>query len=272
MTRVLILVIRKVLRMAGNKENMKQAMKELLGLVGIGSEGGKERRHEEEPPVEREIDLKQEQQEVAQTMEKGFFKSGASQPEEKRSGGFFHREEEPPMETVFPFSAPEHSAPERPAAPGFTPNPAMTVISAGTSMFGDIRAEGTVEVHGKLKGNLEATGNVRVTGKVLGDVKGDCVELVGCAVQGNITAAATLHIDASTIVVGDIVAADLVTDGKVKGSVQVEHSASFQKNAVLAGNVTAALVSMSEGAKIQGTVRISEDSETNALFGDKLEI
>lgn len=232
---------------------MKQAMKELLGLVGIGPEddGDADRVFLEN----EEIESAPEEQEVEETMERGYFEDGARMD----SKGFVRHED-----------STDFGGDSARQFPTFGAN--VTVISAGTSMFGDIRSEGAVEVRGKLKGNLEATGNVRITGKVLGDVKGDSVELVNCAVQGNITATASVHIDESTIVVGDIVAADLVTDGKVKGNVQVEHTAAFQKNAVLAGNVTAALVSMSEGAKIQGTVRISEDNETNALFGDKLEI
>lgn len=254
--------------MAGNKENMKQAMKELLGLVGLGPEGGGGELNPEQvrdaAGAAASVDLKQQQQEVAETVEKGFF-GGRDRQDERH---FDPREEETVRESA-PFGAMGF---ETPAAPTFAPDASTTVISTGTSLFGDIRSEGTVEVHGKLKGNLEATGSVRITGKVLGDVKGDCVVLAGCAVQGNITATATVRIDQSTVVVGDIVADSLVTDGKVKGNVQVEHTAAFQKNAVLAGNVAAGLVSMCEGAKVQGSVRISQDSETNSLFGENLDI
>lgn len=241
--------------MADTKGNMKQAMRELLGLVGIGPEGDKDKDMEEETVAAAENIV--QEQEVSETVDRKFFGGSAAQPEESRLfGDEFHSESE--------FTVPD--------APVFTPAANGTVISAGTSIFGDIRSEGVVEIHGKLKGDLEATGNVRITGKVLGDVKGDTVVLSGCAVQGNVTAASNLRIDAGTVVVGDIIAMDLLTDGKVKGNVKVEKSASFQKNAVLAGNVTAALVSMCEGAKIQGTVRISEDSDTNALFGENLDI
>ncbi len=237
-----------------NKDNMKQAMKELLGLVGIG---------DQEPEQTEEISLDQQQQEVAAVMEKEF---GAGTEQKRFAGGFIRREE-----PVAPPSADDDSGLGGMSAPGAI-RVTGTVIAAGTSIFGDIRAEGDVEIQGKLKGNLEAAGNVRITGKVLGDVKGDAVELVSCAVQGNITAASRLRIDQGSIVVGDLAAAELVTDGKVKGSVQVTGSASFQQNAVLAGNVSASLVSMSAGAMVQGTVRIAQSSETSALFGDDLDI
>lgn len=254
--------------MAGNKENMKQAMKELLGLVGIGPEADKE--PAQEPEAGTETGHEEIVQEVTETVGKDF---GTGEGQREERGGFFRRREEEPVRDYGgapAFDALRDLEPPKPAQEGSSPN--LTVISEGTSLFGDIRSEGDVEVRGKLKGNLEATGRVRVTGKVLGDVKGDSVVLIGCAIQGNITAAASVKMDKDTIVVGDIVAGDLVTDGKVKGSVQVERSAAFQSSAVLAGNVTASLVSMCEGAKVQGTVRISEDSETNALFGENLDI
>lgn len=236
-----------------NKENMRQAMKELLGLVGISES--------REETAERGPEQKEERQEVTADMEKGVG------TEEKRfAGGFFRQDPAPagPVADIF--------APAEEMGDPYALRVRGTVIAAGTSVFGDIRAEGDVEVQGKLKGNLEAVGNVRITGKVLGDVKGDSIELVSCAVQGNITAASRLIIDQGSIVVGDLMAAELVTDGKVKGSVQVSGSATFEKRAVLAGNVSASLVSMSQGAKIQGAVRIAQESETNALFGEDLDI
>ncbi len=260
--------------MAGSKDNMKQAMRELLNMVGIGPEADKDENQElvgmeamettafepeytevvevQEPVFESVSVTEVQEQEVAQPVEtKRFGRTNRYQQEESR---LF--EEELMTNT----------------APVASVNSDITVISAETSIFGGIQSKGVVEIHGKLKGNLEAAGNVRITGKVLGDVKGDNVVLSGCAVQGSITATSSLRIDEGTVVVGDIITADLIVDGKVKGNLLVEHSASFQKSAVLLGNVTAALVSMNEGARIQGTVCVSTTEDTSTLFGDKLDI
>lgn len=201
-------------------------------------------------------------------------------------GGFFGigRSVTPPPPPPAPAPAPAPVAEPKPEpvfdwheedvdtvkAPFIRPN--ATVIAAGATFFGDIRAEGDVEVLGKLKGNLEATGNVRITGKVLGDVKGAAVVLAGCAVQGNITSTSSVSLDASAMVVGDVLATDIDCDGKVKGNLQIARAAVFFPGSVLAGNVTAATISMNQGARIQGSMRIAEDPETNALFGDGLEI
>lgn len=314
--------------MGGNKENMRQAMKELLGLVGLGPEEDEAReapkpveaaapihrasetpvetpkKVEVEPPkaveppkpvaeqpkvvetpkpvVEQprpavwdqseETDLDETRRRVAATVERGFFSFG--------------RKKEPGKDAVLETPVAESPVFHEPTfeEPAFTPadtfrreedgfrppfiRPGATIIAAGATFFGDIRAEGDVEVLGKLKGNLEATGNVHIVGKVLGDVKGDGLLLEGCVVQGNITSTSTVTLDEGAMVVGDVLATDIDTRGKIKGNLQVARAATLTSTALLAGNVVAATIMMAQGAKVQGAVRIAVDPETNSLFGD----
>lgn len=327
--------------MGGNKDNMRQAMKELLGLVGFGPEEGevKEKpaeptqaaprpevreqpvvreqpaaaperpvaretarpaaperpkaqtppapakpaaerpvqqpRIEREPAVEKkdeaarfaaaELEMEETRQKVASTVERGFFSFGKPKAKEAPVEETF-TPAEPVVDDSF-FSRDFGPVGEETIRPPFI-RPGATVIAAGATFFGDIRAEGDVEVLGKVKGNLEATGNVRVLGKVLGDVKGEAVVLEGCTVQGNVTSTSYVSLDAGAMVVGDVLATDFQSDGKVKGNLQIARAATFSSCALLAGNVIAATIMMSQGAKIQGAVRIAEDPETNALFGD----
>lgn len=173
----------------------------------------------------------------------------------------------PPVRESAPIAEEYTPMEEEPIRPPFI-RPGATVIAAGATFFGDIRAEGDVEVLGKVKGNLEATGNIRVVGKVLGDVKGEAVVLEGCTVQGNITSTSFVTLDAGAMVVGDVLATDFDSDGKVKGNLQIARAATFSSCALLAGNVIAATIMMAQGAKVQGAVRIAEDPEANALFGE----
>lgn len=311
--------------MGGNKDNMRQAMKELLGLVGFGPEEAENQEKpvepqaaarpvtqeqpvtrekvtaaperpaakespksqpvtraaserpvqqpkiEREPVVERkepvrpaapEVEMEETRQKVASTVERSFFPFGRPKAKEPAFEDTFTA----PKEESF-FTREFDSQEEGTIHPPFI-RPGATVIAAGATFFGDIRAEGDVEVLGKVKGNLEATGNVRVLGKVLGDVKGEAVILEGCTVQGNVTSTSYVSLDAGAMVVGDVLATDFQSDGKVKGNLQIARAATFSACALLAGNVIAATIMMSQGAKIQGAVRIAEDPETNALFGD----
>ena len=307
--------------MASNKENMKQAMKELLGLVGFGPEGegveqedvveqpvrtappaeerpvartAPEPRVEREPAVERRAEPTRverpaepasheqprvERREAPRTeYREPVVEEPAKKAESERKGFFSFMDPKPAAQSEDRVdAAPETEDDffggyeEEPVRPPFI-RPGATVIAAGTTFFGDIRAEGDVEVLGKVKGNLEATGNVRITGKVLGDVKGEAVVLSGCAVQGNVTSTSSVTVDETAMIVGDVLATDFESAGKVKGNIQIARAAIFFPTAILAGNVMAGTIMMNQGARIQGAIRIAEDPETNALFGEGLEI
>lgn len=241
----------------------------------------------EEPAV----DLESTRQKVAAAVERSFFSFGRKR-EQPQEPTFTQKEEEPvvqqpvveepvkpaapePIVTArptfeYPYVAPTQERPfyaEETAEPPFI-RPGATVVAAGATFFGDIRAEGDVEILGKLKGNLEATGNIRIVGKVLGDVKGDAVVLEGGTVQGNVTATSHVGLDGTSMIVGDVLATDIEDSGKVKGNLQIARAAKFGATALLAGNVIAATIMMAQGARVQGAVRIAEDPEANALFGE----
>lgn len=291
--------------MGENRDNMRQAMKELLGLVGFGPEEGsvkpekeeqarpaaaaaetttatrtatverprpepvpEQPKAEERPAVAQSTDLEDTQRKVATTVERSFFGFGRDKEKEKERTPEFGEVKAEEIPEVKPYFVDWDNPVETQAQKPPFIRPGATVIAAGATFFGDIRAEGDVEVLGKLKGNLEATGNIRVAGKVLGDVKGESVILEGCTVQGNITSTAGLVLDEAAMVIGDVLAADLETKGKIKGNLQIARSANFGTTALLAGNVIAATIVMAQGARVQGAVRIAEDPETNGLFGE----
>ena len=252
----------------GNKDNMRQAMKELLGLVGIGEETAPASKAAD-APVEPVASAAPKSVEPTVKIEREVIPPQAPEQTQRPTfSPFMKKMMEEPVEE--PSVADDPFFQQEPVVPA--PPTADTIISAGTALFGDLRTDGDVEIRGTLKGNLQATGKVRILGKVLGDIKGSSVELVSCAVQGNVTAAEVVRMDQGTVLIGDVIAGELYTDGKMKGNAMLERSASFTSNALLAGNVTASLVSMSEGAKIQGTVRISQDEKTDALFDAALNI
>ena len=172
-------------------------MKELLGLVGFGPEEETPRASEaadsvrpagetvtatrtatveqprvekapeqpkvvEKPAVAQATDLDDTQKKVASTVERSFF--GFGRDKEKEKTPEFGEVKAETVPEIDPYFVGWEKA-EEPQRPPFI-RPGATVIAAGATFFGDIRAEGDVEVLGKLKGNLEATGNIRVVGKI----------------------------------------------------------------------------------------------------------
>lgn len=244
--------------MAGNKDNMRQAMRELLGKMASGAEP----KPEVSAPVKpEETPWTPPAEPLARQVEEMF-------PEYGVYGGANASSASNSFKEFKDFKDFKGYTSER---RDFGDAPA-TVISEGTFINGDIRSDGNVEIRGKLKGNLETAGNVRVSGKMIGDIRGESVTLISCAIQGNIVAGSTVSIDAGTLLVGDVLTGSLTTDGKVKGNIQATKSVVFQSNAVLAGNVTASVLSMAEGAKIQGVARVAQDKEVNSLFDENLEL
>ena len=151
--------------------------------------------------------------------------------------------------------------------------PGTTIIAPGTTVIGEVNAEGDVELLGSVKGKILSQGNISVTGKILGDLSGKDIDLKACAVQGNITATGFVIVDGDSVVIGDIKSESFTLDGKVKGNVIVEKEAKFQPKAILAGNVTAAAITMSQGAKIQGEVNIPlNENEINQSFDVEITI
>ncbi|MFA5636081.1 MAG: polymer-forming cytoskeletal protein [Anaerovoracaceae bacterium] len=143
----------------------------------------------------------------------------------------------------------------------------MSVIADGMTVDGDAKVQGDLELRGAMKGNITADGNVTITGKLLGDL--NCskdVILISAMVQGNITVSGVINLDKASTVIGDIEARSANIDGKMKGSLVAEDAASFQKDAVLIGDVTSGKISMSEGAQIVGALRVNVEQVSSVEF------
>jgi cytoskeletal protein CcmA (bactofilin family) len=89
----------------------------------------------------------------------------------------------------------------------------LNLISAGTTVEGKIRTQGSFRLDGKMTGELHATENLAVglTGEIEGSVNGRNV-VVGGKVKGNITAVEKLVLEAKAVVRGDVRASKLIID------------------------------------------------------------
>lgn len=140
-----------------------------------------------------------------------------------------------------------------------------TTISTDTIFTGEINSNGHIEIYGNLNGNVRAKGNVRIYGQVVGDITGNNIELVSCKVRGNINASATVQINHESVVAGNVAAADMILDGKLKGDVMLQNTTLFMENAVLFGNVYAGMISIKNGAKLYGEIQIEDGNDDEAF-------
>ena len=100
-----------------------------------------------------------------------------------------------------------------------------TVISESTTVVGDVETRGPLMVSGHVRGN----------GKVGG----------------------TLSVSKSADWVGDISARQAVLAGKVTGKIYVEDKLEISASAVIKGEITAKVLAIANGARIEGEVTVT---------------
>ena len=160
-----------------------------------------------------------------------------------------------------PFRPDYQTRPAPPETPDFEVDSGnSTVISKGTIITGDIKSDGDVEMLGSMTGGISTTGRVKINGKQNGDVQGSSVSLSDCSVKGNVGASDTVLVDSGSVIVGDIKCGGLTFDGKIKGNVHVMGNVECKSNAVVIGDVTSTTITVESGARLQGTVQISDGS------------
>lgn len=287
----------------GVKNNFSQAMSELIGIsrnvepehknevntelaeevlkTEIIDEAAEEGTSDELAETEREAEMTEEQKEgnthtvqsnpkeriMAMLAAQQAQQQAQSQQEE--AGQPEPQPQTPELQSQAPAPAPQIQPSYRP----ITEDAGVTTIAKGTVIIGEINADGDVELLGSVKGKIASQGDIKANGKVIGDLVGRDIDLVACAVQGNIIASGMVTVDGNSVVIGDVKGENFCLDGKIKGNVTVEKEAKFQPQAILAGNVTTASIAMSQGAKIQGEVNIPlSEKETDMSFDIDMKI
>lgn len=98
----------------------------------------------------------------------------------------------------------------------------------------------------RVEGVIASSGAVRIDGTVVGDVR--CESRVLVARGGRVE--------------GDIRAAEVLSNGEVKGAILAEHRAELQPSSVVAGRVVSRRLVVQEGSRITGRLRTGEQAFT----------
>lgn len=163
------------------------------------------------------------------------------------------------------------------AKPLSTPKPVgstKNIVLTGTTIEGNISAEGDIEIGGFVNGNVSATGNIyllpntvikgdaeghdiTIEGKVCGRVIGNHVSLTGPGmIKGGISASGNVSVGVGTSVIGDVSSEeDVVIQGGVKGDIDAKNMATIKSTAIIQGDIVSALVSIEPGAALDGTCK-----------------
>lgn len=102
---------------------------------------------------------------------------------------------------------------------------AASIIGRGTSVRGNVRGQGSIEIRGRVEGDVLVDGDVAIgeDGAVNGNVSGAQV-LVAGQVSGDLTGSEAVMLERGARVVGDLVAPRIgIAEGAlVRGSVRTE--------------------------------------------------
>lgn len=135
-----------------------------------------------------------------------------------------------------------------------------TVIAKGTIINGSITSEGNVDVKGQINGDVECF-NMRVSGQVAGNIKCNSADLDACIVKGNASVKNKLLIQTGSVLIGNISAKDVESNGRVKGNITVQGPISLMEEAAVLGDISAKSLDVDSGAVIQGQIRVQSDDQ-----------
>ncbi len=145
----------------------------------------------------------------------------------------------------------------------------QSVIAADMTIAGDIVAEGSLELSGSINGNIDIAGKLTISGYVTGNSKAAEVIAEGAKINGNIYSSGAVRIGASSVVMGDIVAASATIAGAIKGDIDVKGPVILETSAIVKGNIKSQSVRINDGAVIDGMCsQCYADINPAAFFDD----
>ena len=164
-------------------------------------------------------------------------------------------------------------ATEEQQVPGVDPNAISdetTVITEGTNIRGDINANGSVDVRGRIGGNVTCNGKLTITGVLEGNSNSSEFFADAAKVEGEVNSTGTVKIGIGSVVIGNITAASAVIAGAIKGDIDVQGPVVVDTSAVVMGNIKSRSVQINNGAVIEGFCsQCYADIDVQGLFDDK---
>lgn len=145
-----------------------------------------------------------------------------------------------------------------------------SVITASTTITGDIATEGSVNIQGTLNGNVECKGKLVVTGTIKGNSLSSEFYADAADVEGEVVSSGAVKIGADSVIIGNISAASAVIAGAVKGDIDVQGPVIVDTTAVIMGNIKSRSVQINNGAVIEGFCsQCYNDLDVQGVFGNK---
>ncbi|MHB1297392.1 MAG: bactofilin family protein [Gemmatimonadaceae bacterium] len=120
----------------------------------------------------------------------------------------------------------------------------LSIVSAGTSVTGDIECDGILKVEGRIDGSVKRARQVMLAkeGAIHGDVTAQEV-VVGGVIHGNVTASDRLELQTTAVVNGEIATKSIIVmeGARINGGVKVTEPSPRDPSAMHGGVATVAV-------------------------------
>ncbi len=145
-----------------------------------------------------------------------------------------------------------------------------SIITASTTLTGDIHSSGSFDIQGTINGNVSCNGKLVVTGTINGNSNSAEFFADVAKIEGEVISSGTVKVGAGSVIIGNISAASAVVAGAVKGDIDVQGPVVIDTSAVIMGNIKSRSVQINNGAVIEGFCSQSyADIDVQGLFENK---
>lgn len=146
------------------------------------------------------------------------------------------------------------------------PSNECSIILDDMVIVGSITSSSDIDMRGSVEGNISSTTNVVVSGTIDGDLVGRNVNLDSGAVQGKVATDENLILNKKALVLGDIDAKNMKTNGRIKGNIKIDNQMNIEDNAVILGDICTNYLSVQNGAVISGRVEVLSRDVDEEMF------
>ena len=146
----------------------------------------------------------------------------------------------------------------------------VSLITAGTSIKGNMETTGSFEIEGRIEGDIKCNGKLTVIGSVIGNSKSSEFFADAAHIEGEVVSSGTVKVGLGSVIIGNISATSAVIAGAVKGDVDVQGPVVVDTSAVIMGNIKSRSVQINNGAVIEGFCsQCYADVDVESLFSKK---
>jgi cytoskeletal protein CcmA (bactofilin family) len=130
------------------------------------------------------------------------------------------------------------------------------IITADMVIKGTVSSTSNISLSGTVVGDVTSEGDVVLRGRVEGNVTVHSIVVQAGTVVGDITAEGATVVTEGSTVNGNIKAERIEVNGKVAGNLESSAKVVLNPRACIDGNITAAGLSMMDGAELKGSVNV----------------